>query len=169
MTGESKEGDSCYIDGANLPVGRVEFSGTIFPDIGWKLSGVEAALKVSDDAIGAVREFGGVVRTFESGATRDLDEDKIQYARHLSPRVLRVFCEYMHEHRKTAAGMRAPDNWKNGIDRQAYLDSLWRHLHDLWVIHSGEGVPDGGTDKQEALCGIIFNAMGYLFEETRED
>lgn len=140
------------IDGEEVPVlGDVEFS--------WSGTFVPSA---------ELLNICAPVRAFETGATRDVDEHKVQYARHLSPRVLQRFGRYMHEHRKTAAGMREPDNWKKGMDRQSYLDSMWRHLHDIWLLHSGEG--EGSTDDiEEALCALLFNAMGYLYEETRNE
>jgi hypothetical protein len=39
-----------------------------------------------------------------TGATRNLDEDKLDYEGFLSPYVLRRFAAYMHEHRKTPDG-----------------------------------------------------------------
>jgi len=41
------------------------------------------------------------------------------------------------------------------------MKSLLRHVMDLWLEHRGYKSRDGIED---ALCGIIFNSMGYLYE-----
>lgn len=106
------------------------------------------------------------VRTFASGATRDADTDKIDFEGFLSPLVLQRFGEYMHHHRKQADGqLRSSDNWQKGMSREVYMKSLIRHLHDLWLEHDGFTSREGIED---ALCGILFNTQGYLFEVLRE-
>ncbi|RPI55553.1 MAG: hypothetical protein EHM49_01785 [Deltaproteobacteria bacterium] len=68
----------------------------------------------------------------------------------------------MHKHRKQADGkLRASDNWQKGQPRDAYMKSAFRHFMDWWLEHRGKRSRDGIED---ALCGLIFNAMGYLFE-----
>lgn len=108
------------------------------------------------------------IRTFESGATRNANEHKLRYEGFLSPNVLKRFAEYMHLHRKQADGkMRDPDNWQKGIPRDAYTDSLVRHVMDLWLHQRGYG--DQATeDIETALCAIMFNSMGYLFEVLKD-
>lgn len=102
------------------------------------------------------------MRTFDTGATRDSDTDKLDPEGFLSPVVIERFCEYMHKHRFQADGqMRDSDNWQKGIPRDAYMKSLWRHVLDLWLEHRGFPSRDG---LEEALCAICFNAMGYLHE-----
>jgi len=99
------------------------------------------------------------IRQFETGATRDLDDDKLDYEGFLSPIVLRRFAEYMHEHRKTAAGLRDSDNWQKGIPLDVYMKSLTRHFIEMWLMHRGEEPLDYMDD---TICAIMFNAMGYL-------
>lgn len=107
------------------------------------------------------------MRTFETGATRDTDTDKIDPEGFLSPLVIERFCRYMHKHRIQADGtLRASDNWVKGIPRDAYMKSLWRHLLDLWLEHRGHPSRDGIED---ALCAILFNAQGYLLEVLCRD
>ncbi len=102
------------------------------------------------------------MRKFETGATRDTEEGKLDYEGFLSPLVLERYSEYMDKHRKQADGkLRDSDNWQKGIPIVTYIKSLWRHFMDLWKEHRGYGSRDG---IEEALCGIIFNSMGYLFE-----
>jgi|GEM_PF-1382880 len=101
-----------------------------------------------------------VIREFKSGATRDLDEHKLDYEGFLSPLVLERYAEYLHHHRQTAAGLRASDNWQQGIPLNVYMKSMFRHFMEVWQIHRGwrKGFI------QEALCAVMFNAMGYLHE-----
>lgn len=102
------------------------------------------------------------MRKFETGATRDTDQGKLDYEGFLSPLALERYAEYMNENRIQADGkLRDSDNWQKGIPLTAYIKSLWRHFFDVWKEHRGIST-DSGLER--ALCGIIFNAMGYLHE-----
>jgi hypothetical protein len=106
-----------------------------------------------------------MMRTFDSGATRDSDQSKHDYEGYLSPLALRRFGEYMTKHRVQADGnIRASDNWQKGIPQDAYIKSLFRHFIALWTMHRGYGAEE---DMEEALCAIIFNAQGYLHEHLK--
>ena len=114
------------------------------------------------------------MKTFASGATRHVDDRKVDYEGHLSPWALRRYGEYMNSHRVDADGnQRDSDNWQKGIPLDAYMKSLLRHTFDAWWIRRGLPVFDTKDDHQvdieEALCGIIFNAMGYLHEHLRKN
>lgn len=98
-------------------------------------------------------------RVFATGATRDADLDKYDYEGFLAPAVLERFAEYMHKHRRQVDGsMRDSDNWQKGIPRDQYMKSLWRHFMEVWAGHRAGQVDD------EALCALLFNVMGYLYE-----
>jgi len=102
------------------------------------------------------------IRKFESGSTRDSDEGKLDYEGFISPIVLKKYAEYMNKHRIQSNGkLRESDNWQKGIPKEQYMKSLLRHVMDLWLEHRGYKSRDG---IEEALCGIIFNSMGYLYE-----
>lgn len=102
------------------------------------------------------------VRRFDTGATRDLDQDKYDYEAFLSPLVIERFGQYMHKNRKLPDGsMRDGDNWQAGIPLQAYMKSGWRHMLDWWKLHRGLTARECLED---AICGLLFNAMGYLHE-----
>jgi hypothetical protein len=106
------------------------------------------------------------IREFPTGATRDTDEGKLDFEGFLSPFVLQRYAEYLHLHRKQSDGqMRASDNWQKGIPVDTYMKSLCRHQIDLWKKHRSQNT-DGIED---ALCGVIFNAMGYLFEVLKSE
>lgn len=110
-------------------------------------------------------EQPGVVRSFESGATRDTDAGKLDYEGFYSPLVVERFAEYMNANRVQSDGsLRSSDNWQKGIPLDAYMKSLWRHFMDAWKLHRGL---KARSDMEEALCAVIFNAQGYLFEILR--
>lgn len=114
----------------------------------------------------------GKIRTFDTGATRDTDAGKPDYEGFLSPAVIKRFGEYMTRHRVQSDGsLRASDNWQRGIPRCQYIKSLFRHFLDVWEMHRRDldrrnGIPTPATVglMEEALCAIMFNAMGYLHE-----
>jgi hypothetical protein len=116
------------------------------------------------------RPFGSAtVREFSTGATRDSGDGKFDYEGFLSPLVLECYARYMHRHRQQSDGqMRESDNWQKGIPQTAYIKSLFRHFVDLWLMHRGHACYDKRSGQPiilaEALCGVIFNAMGYLHE-----
>lgn len=110
-------------------------------------------------------DYVGAIRKFETGATRDTDADKLKYAGFISPLVEKRFSEYMHLHRKQSDGsLRAPDNWKRGIPKDAYADSLIRHVYDFWLHIEGFSGEATEPDLESVLCAIRFNCDGYLFE-----
>lgn len=102
------------------------------------------------------------IRKFATGATRDTDVDKFDYEGFLSPLVLERYAAYMHQHRIQPDGtLRDSDNWQKGIPKEAYMKSGLRHVMDWWLEHRGQKSRDGIED---ALCGVVFNATGYLYE-----
>ena len=114
------------------------------------------------------------MRQFDTGATRDSETGKNDYEGFLSPAVIETYGDYMHRHRTQADGsLRASDNWQKGIPKDVYMKSLWRHLLDVWFIHRGHKRIDKNIGKEitlkEALCAVLFNAMGYLHETLKEE
>ena len=109
------------------------------------------------------------VRKFTTGATRDTDAGKLDYEGFLSPLVLERYAQYMNKHRVLPDGsLRASDNWQNGIPKDAYMKSLWRHFMDVWRAHRGWDDDCQRVPIEEALCAVLFNAMGYLHEHLAE-
>ena len=130
----------------------------------------EACLRVAQ--IQVTPRQSPAIRTFETGATRDSDDGKYDYEGFLSPLVLERFAAYMHQHRKMADGsMRASDNWQAGMPLAVLVKSAWRHFFAWWKIHRGGTVLDERDGHEvtvdEAICGVLFNAMGYLHETIK--
>jgi len=102
------------------------------------------------------------MRKFETGATRDEDHDKFDYEAFLSPLVLERYAQYMHGHRLQNDGsLRAGDNWQKGMPLDSFIKSMWRHLMAVWKAHRNIAVT---VAIEDSLCGVMFNAMGYLHE-----
>lgn len=111
------------------------------------------------------------MREFNGGATRDTSEDKLSYVKALSPIVLKEYVAYLGKHRTCPDGsVREWNNWKKGIPKDVYLDSLGRHFWDVWLITEGFTAIDnhGEVDIKDALCGVLFNAQGILYELLKE-
>jgi len=114
-----------------------------------------------------VDDKGPAVREFDSGATRDTDKGKLDYEGFLSPAVLERYAEYMDKCRVQSNGeLRASDNWQKGIPTDVYMKSMFRHFMEVWKSH--RQVNNVGIDKEEALCALLFNVMGYLSETLKE-
>lgn len=105
------------------------------------------------------------VREFASGATRDVDTDKLDFEGFDSPLVNKRYAQYMHFHRRQKDGsLRGSDNWQKGIDSEAYAKSLVRHVEDFRLQWDGFSDEAGDPDIESTLCAILFNAKGILFE-----
>lgn len=109
------------------------------------------------------------IRTFNSGATRNIDNNKLDYEGFISPIVEHRYAKYMHKHRKQKDGtIRDSDNWQKGIPLDVYRKSLIRHVIDLWILLRGGTPIDPDTNKpcelEDLLCAIKFNVNGMLFE-----
>ena len=104
----------------------------------------------------------GTLRTFETGATRDTDENKLDWEGFISPAAMLLFAEYMHKHRTQTDGtIREADNWQKGMPRKQFMKSLIRHVWDLWLVwRIGSDV----NLMDDLLCAILFNTQGLLHE-----
>jgi len=114
-----------------------------------------------------VKTSAGEIRTFDTGATRDNIEGKLDYMKALCPLVLRRYVRYLDKHRLQPDGtMRDFDNWKQGIPLETYHSSKGRHFFAAWLLEEGYEVEDnhGPVDEEDALCGELFNTMGRLHE-----
>ena len=108
------------------------------------------------------------IRTFSTGACRDNDDGKLDFEGFIAPIALVRYAEYMHKNRKMRDGsLRTSDNWQKGIPKDQYMKSLMRHVMDVWLLHRGEEARE--DDLSEAICGILFNSFGMLYELLQED
>lgn len=106
------------------------------------------------------------MREFDTGATRNVDDNKLDFEGFISPLALEEFAKYMHEHRMQADGkLRDSDNWQKGIPQDQYMKSMWRHFFDTWKNHRGHETPE---DQIKNLCGLMFNVQGYLHELLKQ-
>jgi hypothetical protein len=149
-----------------------EFTPEYMKEVGWREVTEAEALAIVNKPIGA--EPSGQVRTFASGATRNLDTNKYDYEGFLCPFVMKSFGAYMHSHRKQADGtIRDSDNWQKQIPLDVYMKSLLRHVRDVWETHRG-GSPESPEDGhaiglEEALNACLFNVQGYLHEVLKKE
>lgn len=100
------------------------------------------------------------VRSFGTGAIRDVDSHKPDYIETVSWSAFRRFGEYMtSKKQKYGSG-----NFKKGIPVESYEQSLVRHLQKYL-----ENKYEQGTDEvnEDHLCAMIFNINGILHEEER--
>jgi len=112
------------------------------------------------------KDDNGIQRDFGTGAVRDTVINKLDFEAFLSPVVLNRYAEYLNGTRKQSDGsMRDGDNWQYGIPKKEYRKSLIRHVMDVWLIARGRVKYAVIKDLQTALCAVLFNAMGYLYED----
>ena len=122
-----------------------------------------------------------LMRKFDTGATRDDEETKVDFEGFLSPLVIERYGKYMHYHRIQADGkLRDSDNWQKGIPISVYIKSWWRHFFNVWKMWRqmkanypvSLSVPDLSEIElghlSEALCAALFNNMGMLHEIEKE-
>ena len=111
---------------------------------------------------------GPPIRTYESGATRDTAQGKLDYIKALSPIVLRRYVQYLNKHRSQPDGSyRDFDNWKKGMPQETYRSSQGRHFFDDWLLSEGYSTEDNHgpvTDIEDVLCAELFNIQGRLHE-----
>lgn len=107
------------------------------------------------------------MRTFGTGATRDSEDGKIDPEGSISPLVIARYSEYMRKHcRQSDGSFRSCDNWQKGMPVEAYMKSMWRHMLDVWLHHRGFATLSRSSIA-DALCGVLFNASGYLHETEK--
>lgn len=101
------------------------------------------------------------VRTFTTGAIRDVEEGKEDYIETISWTAFKRYAEYMTgKKKKYGAG-----NFKKGIDPESYERSLVRHLSKYLINkHEFGGLEEG----EDHLAAMIFNIFGLMHEEARQ-
>jgi hypothetical protein len=130
-----------------------------------EIPGIKSNTSLVTEHHGINPNAGQGMATFDTGATRDLSDDKFDFEGFLSPTVIEAFAAYMHANRTTAAGQRASDNWQKGIPFDKYMKALWRHFHAAWKAHRKD--PSSPMLLID-LMGIMFNAQGYAHEYLKK-
>lgn len=133
---------------------------------------IQEARKREYDLAEAIRA-SAAVRRFDSGATRDSEDGKLDYEGFFHPSTMERFAHYMDENRTQKDGsVRSSDNWQKGIPVDAYMKSAFRHFHEWWSLHRKArqtALTQSESDAMEvALCALWFNVQGYLFELLKE-
>ena len=105
------------------------------------------------------------IREFDSGASRNSDEGKLDYEAFVCPLTMKRYAEFMHKHRKLEDGtLRQGDNWQKGIPLDELMKSATRHMQDMKLHHRGYG-KHATENLQDSICGVIFNLFGYLKQD----
>jgi len=121
----------------------------------------------------------GVMRAFDTGATRDTAEGKLDPEGFTHPKVMEQYYKYMNMNRLQSDGkLRDSDNWQKGIDMTVYMKSLTRHYQEMWQTYRTHQRFEGSEmemsrDKQieymSAMCGIVFNIQGFMLEWLKKN
>ena len=98
------------------------------------------------------------VRTFWSGAIRDLDNHKEDYIETISWTAFRRYWEYMTSKKAKYGAW----NFKKGIPIESYEQSLLRHIQKYMENKYEEGQIETGEDH---LSAIVFNVFGIMHEQ----
>jgi len=108
-------------------------------------------------------------RYFPGGAYRDVDDNKLDYARALSPEVLERYLEFLQENRLQSDNqLREFDNWKAGMPIDVCMSSLWRHVMSVWKYVYGRFAKPPQESLEDALCAVMFNSMVMLHEILKD-
>jgi hypothetical protein len=111
-------------------------------------------------------------RVFESGASRNSDEGKLDHGGFNSAIVDLEYAKYMHKNRFLEDGtMRDGDNWKKGFPIEEIVKSINRHHMDFRLLTEGYIVLEDEQEHKmkQALMGLRFNVNAYLHEMMKHD
>ena len=109
------------------------------------------------------KEFGGdipKIRTFDTGARRDIDTEKEDYIESLSWTTLRRYAKYM----KTQEVKYGSGNWKKGIPIEEYEKSLMRHIQKYFANKYEDANLEPEVDH---LSASFFNLQGLIHETEK--
>lgn len=101
------------------------------------------------------------VRQFDTGAKRDVDDEKEDYIESFSWLVLRRFAFYMKSFEKKYGR----GNWKKGIPIEEYEKSTMRHMQKYLANKYDNAKLEPEVDH---LAAAIFNIQGIMHEEEKQ-
>lgn len=85
-------------------------------------------------------------RTFDTGATRDIDDWKLEYSRYIHPLADYSFAEYMKSKQIIWWEYRRWDNWQKWIPPESLFDSLIRHIEIVKLLYKGYNIIEVSKD-----------------------
>ena len=74
------------------------------------------------------------IRTFDTGATRDIATGKLEYSNYIHPLCDYSFSNYMKWKQIIWWEYRRGDNWQKGIPDESLFDSLVRHMEIVKLL-----------------------------------
>lgn len=101
-----------------------------------------------------------MTRKFKTGAVRDSDIGKENYSECVSQLALRRYALYMLSKEK----LYGKGNWRHGIPKEAYLESLLRHMNK-YLIELKDGIV---IEESDHLSACFFNLQGLMHELEKE-
>jgi hypothetical protein len=112
----------------------------------------------------------GIMRSFDTGATRDTAEGKLDFEGFVHPLFLEQYAKYMNMHRLQSDGtLRDSDNWQKGIPQDICMKSLFRHFFEMWKLHrTGVYNREQYRDFMAGAMGIIFNVQAYVLQDLQD-
>lgn len=100
------------------------------------------------------------VRSFTTGAIRDVDDDKEDYIESISWLTMKRYAHYMKKQEKKYGR----GNWRKGIPIEEYEKSLIRHLQKYISKKYYEIDTEPDFDH---LSAMLFNLQGLIHEEEK--
>lgn len=111
------------------------------------------------------------LRTFDTGATRDIATGKLEYSNYIHPLCDYSFSNYMKWKQIIWWEYRRGDNWQKGIPDESLFDSLVRHMEIVKLLRKWYTVLETKKDWIIDLLVLSewqsFNKDSYDFTEEK--
>lgn len=105
-------------------------------------------------------------RTMPTGATRDTNNNKLEYSSYSHPLNDFSFAKYMQSKQTIWWKYRRWDNWQLGLGREVLLDSLIRHIKTLELLFKGYRLFE---TKKDWVVDLIVLKKDHIFDDTAYD
>lgn len=83
-----------------------------------------------------LQSFNPRLRTFETGATRDIATGKLEYSNYINPLADYNYAEYMKGKQYIGWEYRKGNNWQKWIPDESLFESLVRHMEIVKLIRA---------------------------------